>query len=39
VGGLGITAVGQAVTRFERQLAKDLTLRKQFTTLQKRFLA
>jgi putative transposase len=39
VGGMGITAVGQAVTRFERQLAKDLTLRKQFTILQERLLA
>jgi putative transposase len=35
VGGIGLTAVGQAVTRFERQLNKDLALRRQFTSIQK----
>ena len=38
VGGIGLTAIGQAVTRFEQQLAKDLTLRRQFSTIQKRLL-
>jgi hypothetical protein len=38
VGGMGVTAVGQAVTRFESQLATSETLKRDLANIQKEIL-